>query len=125
FTPLGLISWIYPSEIFPTGIRARGTSVSTFVNWSLNLVFARCAPIGLSRMGYRFFYCFTAFNWVGAGLIWLAYPETVGRSLEEVERVFTQENTAGDGDGAGERTDDSKVAKARRHNGDEMGETRI
>ncbi|KAK2786767.1 hypothetical protein FQN52_007653 [Onygenales sp. PD_12] len=93
FTPLGVISWIYPSEIFPTAIRARGTSVSTFVNWGLNLVFAQCAPIGLSRLGYRFFYCFMAFNWVGAGLVWLVYPETVGRSLEEVEEVFLDGGT--------------------------------
>jgi MFS family permease len=102
FTPLGVISWIYPSEIFPTAIRARGTSVSTFVNWSLNLVFAQCAPIALSRMGYRFFYCFTAFNWVGAGLVWLAYPETVGRSLEEVEDVFMASCAASDGDSGDE-----------------------
>ncbi|PGG99463.1 hypothetical protein AJ80_09349 [Polytolypa hystricis UAMH7299] len=92
FTPLGVISWIYPSEIFPTGLRARGTSVSTLVNWSLNLVFAQCSPIGLSRLGYRFFYCFMAFNWVGALLVWAFYPETVGRSLEEVEEVFEGAN---------------------------------
>jgi len=88
YTSLGLISWIYPAEVFPTAIRARGTSVSTFTNWSLNLIFAQCAPIGLSRLGYRFFYCFTAFNWVAAVLVLLFYPETAGRSLEEVAEVF-------------------------------------
>lgn len=88
FTSLGLISWIYPAEVFPNAIRARGTSISTFTNWSLNLVFAQCAPIGLSHLGYRFFYCFTAFNWVAAALVWAFYPETVGRSLEEVAGVF-------------------------------------
>ncbi|KAL1986298.1 hypothetical protein VTN96DRAFT_6666 [Rasamsonia emersonii] len=88
FTALGLISWVYPSEIFPTAIRARGTSLSTFTNWSLNLVFAQCGPIGLSRLGYRFFYCFTAFNWAGAAIVWFWYPETVGRSLEDVGEIF-------------------------------------
>ncbi|KLJ10228.1 hypothetical protein EMPG_14399 [Blastomyces silverae] len=92
FTPLGVLSWIYPAEIFSTPIRARGSSVSTFVNWSLNLVFAQCAPIGLSRMDYRFFYCFMAFNWVGAVMVWLWYPETIGKTLEEVESVFTDGN---------------------------------
>jgi Sugar (and other) transporter len=83
YTSLGLISWVYPSELFPTPIRARGTSLSTFTNWSLNLVFAQCAPIGLARMGYRFFYFFMAFNWVGAACVWAFYPETVRYSLEE------------------------------------------
>lgn len=94
FTPLGVLSWIYPAEIFSTPIRARGTSVSTFVNWSFNLLFAQCAPIGLSRLGYLFFYCFMAFNWVGAAMVWLWYPETVGKTLEEVEDVFRDGNLA-------------------------------
>lgn len=89
FTPLGLISWIYPAEIFPTAIRARGTALSTATNWSLNLVFAQCSPIALTRIGSRYFYCFVAFNWVSILLVWLFYPETVGCSLEEVEEVFT------------------------------------
>ncbi|EER26394.1 major facilitator superfamily protein [Coccidioides posadasii C735 delta SOWgp] len=88
FTSLGVISWIYPSEIFPTAIRARGTSVSTFVNWSLNLVFAQCSPIALSRLKYRYFYCFMAFNWVGAVIVWIFFPETLGKTLEGVEEVF-------------------------------------
>ncbi|ODH15000.1 hypothetical protein ACO22_06484 [Paracoccidioides brasiliensis] len=89
YTSLGVISWIYPAEIFSMPIRARGTSVSTFVNWSFNLLFAQCALVGLSRIQYRFFYCFMAFNWAGAVIVWLWFPETVGKSLEEVEEVFT------------------------------------
>ncbi|OJD10922.1 hypothetical protein AJ78_08192 [Emergomyces pasteurianus Ep9510] len=94
FTPLGVLSWIYPAEIFSTPIRARGTSVSTFVNWSFNLLFAQCAPIGLSQLEYRFFYCFVAFNWVGAAMVWLWYPETIGKPLEEVEDVFANGDLA-------------------------------
>ncbi|PGH18105.1 hypothetical protein AJ79_00733 [Helicocarpus griseus UAMH5409] len=94
FTSLGVLSWIYPAEIFSTPIRARGTSVSTFVNWSLNLVFAQCAPIGLSSLQHRFFYFFMALNWVGAVMVWLWFPETVGRTLEEVEEVFMNDNAA-------------------------------
>jgi MFS family permease len=89
FTALGMISWIYQSEIFPTPIRARGSSVATATNWSLNLIFAQCSPIALTSIGYKYFYCFVAFNWVGMVLVWVFYPETAGRSLEEVEEVFT------------------------------------
>ncbi|KAF5856497.1 hypothetical protein ETB97_007274 [Aspergillus alliaceus] len=89
FTSLGLISWIYPSEIFPTAIRARGSSLATATNWSLNLVFAQCTPIARSSMGFNYFYLFFAFNWVAAVLTWAFYPETAGKSLEEVEHVFS------------------------------------
>ncbi|KAI9928982.1 hypothetical protein ASPWEDRAFT_128614 [Aspergillus wentii DTO 134E9] len=88
FTSLGLISWVYPTEIFPTAIRARGSSLSTATNWSINLVFAQCSPIAITRISYRYFYCFVAFNWVASVIVWFFYPETAGNSLEEVERVF-------------------------------------
>ncbi|CAI7656621.1 unnamed protein product [Penicillium bialowiezense] len=89
FTALGLISWVYQSEIFPTPIRARGSSIATATNWSLNLIFAQCSPIALTSIGYKYFYCFVAFNWVAMVIVWLYYPETVGRSLEGVEEVFS------------------------------------
>lgn len=89
FTPLGLISWIYPAEIFPTAIRARGSALATATNWSLNLIFAQCSPIALTNIGSRYFYCFVGFNWAAIFITWLWYPETVGCSLEEVEEVFT------------------------------------
>lgn len=92
FTSLGIISWIYQSEIFPTAIRARGSSAATATNWSLNLVFAQCSPIALSSIGYKFFYCFVAFNWTAMFLVWFFYPETVGRSLEEVDDVFEEKD---------------------------------
>ena len=89
YTGLGLISWIYQSEIFPTAIRARGSSVATATNWSVNLIFAQCTPIALTNIHSNYFYCFVGFNWAAMFLVWLFYPETVGCSLEEVEEVFT------------------------------------
>ncbi|KAJ6093211.1 hypothetical protein N7486_008500 [Penicillium sp. IBT 16267x] len=94
YTALGMISWIYPAEIFPTVIRARGTSAATATNWSLNLVFAQCSPIALTNIGANYFYCFAAFNWAAMFIVWLCYPETVGHSLEEVEDVFTDKTQA-------------------------------
>lgn len=88
FTPLGLLSWIYQAEIFPTAIRARGSALATATNWAVNLVFAQCSPIALTRLGSDYFYCFVGFNWVALGVVWVFYPETGGRSLEEVEGVF-------------------------------------
>jgi len=92
FTGLGLISWIYQSEIFPTAIRARGSSVATATNWSLNLIFGQCSPIALTNIGSNYFYCFVGFNWAAVFLVWFWYPETVGRSLEEVEEVFKEKD---------------------------------
>lgn len=91
FTSLGLISWIYQSEIFPTAIRARGSSVATATNWSLNLLFAQCSPIALTSMGAKYFYVFVAFNWAAIFVVFFFYPETVGYSLEEVDDALKRQ----------------------------------
>ena len=105
FTPVGVISWVYPAEvsspprqpdlftdtpiqIFPAEIRARGNSASTFTNWSLNLIFAQCAPIGLENIGFSFFYFFFAANLVACVCYAIFYPETKGRTLEQMDQLF-------------------------------------
>lgn len=88
FTMIGIITWVYPAEIFPAEIRARGVSLSVFTNWSLNLIFAQCAPIALSRMGFKFFYFFFAFNVVAVACYVFLYPETKGRTLEQMDQLF-------------------------------------
>lgn len=94
FTSLGVISWVYPAEIMSMAIRARGTSLSTVTNWSLNLLFAQCSPLALSRLGYRYFYIFAALNWAGGISIYLFYPETLGRTLEQLDELFGDQRVA-------------------------------
>ncbi|KAL2789126.1 sugar transporter [Aspergillus keveii] len=88
FTMIGIISWVYPAEIFPAEIRARGNSLSTMTNWSLNLVFAQCAPIALEDLGFGFFYFFFAWNLIAAVCYMIFFPETKGQTLEQMDRLF-------------------------------------
>jgi len=88
FTFTGIISWVYPAEIFPIEIRAKGNSISTLTNWCLNLLFAQTAPIALSNMGFKFFYFFFAFNIVAAACYFLLFPETKGKTLEQIDELF-------------------------------------
>ncbi|KAH8697109.1 general substrate transporter [Talaromyces proteolyticus] len=88
FTFTGIISWVYPAEIFPIEIRAKGNSISTITNWSLNLLFAQCAPIALSSLGFRFFYFFFAFNIVATVCYIFLFPETKGKTLEQMDELF-------------------------------------
>ncbi|KAH8587958.1 general substrate transporter [Bisporella sp. PMI_857] len=88
FTFTGIISWVYPAEIFPIEIRAKGNSFSTLTNWCLNLIFAQCAPIALDKMGFKFFYFFFAFNIVATLCYTFFYPETKGKTLEQMDELF-------------------------------------
>ncbi|KAH8896279.1 sugar transporter [Thozetella sp. PMI_491] len=88
FQPLGNISWIYPAEIFPTEIRALGASLSALANWCLNLLFAQCSPIALAQIGFNYFYFFAATNLLSVVCYIMFYPETKGRTLEQMDELF-------------------------------------
>lgn len=88
YTPLGIISWVYPAEIFPLEIRNLGNALTTFVNWVLNLVIAQASPTGLSNLGFRYFYVFFAFNIIALLSYIFFFPETKGRTLEQMDELF-------------------------------------
>jgi Sugar (and other) transporter len=75
FTFTGIISWVYPAEIFPVEIRARGNSLSTLTNWCLGLLIGQTAPLALAHIGFKFFYVFFVFNLIAAATYLFLYPE--------------------------------------------------
>ncbi|KAF9880365.1 hypothetical protein CkaCkLH20_02319 [Colletotrichum karsti] len=88
FTPLGIISWVYPAEIFPLEIRALGNALTTFTNWTINLILVSFSPQALTAVGFKFFYVFFVFNLIAAASYYLFFPETQGRTLEQMDELF-------------------------------------
>jgi sugar porter (SP) family MFS transporter len=88
---LGL-AWLYPSEIFSTGLRAKGNSMSTAANWLGNFVVAMIAPVLFEYAKYWTFLLFGILNVIFLIPIYLYYPETMGKSLEEIEVLFASED---------------------------------
>jgi sugar porter (SP) family MFS transporter len=85
----GPCGWVYPAEIYPLSIRAKGTSITTAANWLMNFIISLFVPIMLTTITwgtYIFFGCCCA---VMAICVFLFYPETKGRSLEEMDIVFS------------------------------------
>ncbi|PSN68777.1 general substrate transporter [Corynespora cassiicola Philippines] len=88
YTPLGIISWVYPAEIFPVEVRALGNAITTFVNWTVNLIFAQFSPGALDSIQFAYFYVFFVFNIIAFCCYWFFYPETKGRTLEQMDELF-------------------------------------
>jgi hypothetical protein len=88
YTPTGIISWVYPAEIFPVDIRAKGNAISTFTNWTINLVFAQITPIALTVIGFKYFYVFFILGLIATVCYSTFYPETKGRTLEQMDELF-------------------------------------
>jgi SP family arabinose:H+ symporter-like MFS transporter len=85
---MGPIPWILCSEIFPNKVRGRAMSLATFTIWTSCYLVAQTFPmlndskiIGPART----FWVYAAVSLVALVFIWLAVPETKGRTLEEIE----------------------------------------
>lgn len=89
---MGPVSWTYPAEIFPMRVRAKAVSVSTAMNWLFNFALAWAVPPGLSTIAYKTYFIFGTFNFAAFIHIFFCFPETAGRTLEEIEEVFASGN---------------------------------
>jgi len=83
--------WIYPPEILPLKIRAKGSALAAAADFVGNWLVVEVTPVGIAKMGWRFYLIWAAFNLVNAVIVWLFYPETGGLMLEAVDHVFTKE----------------------------------
>jgi MFS family permease len=87
---MGPVSWTYPAEIFPMRVRAKAVSLATATNWIFNFALAYAVPPMLNSIAYRTYFIFGTFNFAACIHVFFMYPETKGRSLEELDDVFNQ-----------------------------------
>jgi Sugar (and other) transporter len=62
-------------------------------NWAFNTALAFAVPPGLNTIAWKTYFIFGSFNFAAFLQVYFMYPETVGRSLEEVEEIFGQGHT--------------------------------
>ncbi|KAI1164819.1 general substrate transporter [Nemania serpens] len=80
--------WLIPTEIYPNGARALGSSVSVII-WGLaNFAITLLTPIMFNNLKYWLFLVFAATNAFAGWWTWSYSPETGGRSFEENQLFF-------------------------------------
>lgn len=47
-------------------------------------------PIGIDSIGWRFYIIWTIFNFSFIPIVYLFYPETAGRTLEDIDQLFRE-----------------------------------
>ncbi|KIL54556.1 hypothetical protein M378DRAFT_168849 [Amanita muscaria Koide BX008] len=87
---MGPVSWTYPAELYSLKIRGKAVSLATLTNWAFNTALAFAVPPGLATIAWRTYFIFGTFNFAAFIHIFFMYPETVGRTLEEIEDIFSQ-----------------------------------
>ncbi len=86
---LGPVVWTIISEVFPTGVRAKGMSVATAANWGAAFVLTLLFPVLMDSIGASATFAILAVMTVIAlRWTWLMVPETKEKSLEEIADMF-------------------------------------
>ncbi len=83
------VPWIYPSEIWPVQVRAKGMAWGV-VGWGIgNGWLTLLNPVMFSAIAEKTLYIFGACNFASIVMIWAFYPETAKRTLEEIDALFS------------------------------------
>lgn len=88
---LGPVMWVLFSELFPNRVRGLAVSCVGLVNSAVSFLVQLVFPWEIDALGSAF--TFLVYGLVAvAGLAWVlaAFPETRGRSLEELEQILVR-----------------------------------
>ena len=85
YTPL-LMS--YPTEIFPYSLRSKGLTCELLSIYVSLVIAAFVNPLGMENIGWKYYIVFCCTLVVFLAITWFFFPETKGRSLEEIAEVF-------------------------------------
>jgi len=80
--------WVYPAEILPLKIRAKGAALAAAADFLGNFLVVEITPPALQNIGWRTYVIFAAFNIILAAIVWCCYPETAGQTLESIDELF-------------------------------------
>lgn len=87
------IPFLYASEIAPAHLRAAVCGLSTAVSWLFNFLVAEITPVAFTDIGYKYFIVYCAINAAIVPAVYFFFPETAGRSLEELDEIFASSKT--------------------------------
>ena len=86
------VPWLYPAEIFPLQVRARGNAWGV-VGWSIgNGWCTLLLPTIFNKLDEKTLYIFGGVNVLSIVVVWALYPETNQRTLEEMNLVFASDS---------------------------------
>ncbi|KAI1820334.1 general substrate transporter [Xylaria intraflava] len=87
---LAPVAWIYAAEIWSLETRATGMSLSAVANWLFNFALGLFTPPAFLNIEYKIFIIFGVLCFGSAVQAFLTYPETCGKTIEEVELLFAK-----------------------------------
>jgi len=90
--PIGFLglTFLYATEVAPLHLRAAISGVATATTWIFNFLIAEITPVGFNTIQYRYYIIYAAINAFIIPVVYFCFPETNGRSLEEMDEIFAR-----------------------------------
>ncbi|KAK0193414.1 general substrate transporter [Armillaria mellea] len=87
---LGLNSttWLYGVEVLPVFLRSKVMGLAATSHFVWNVALTEAGPSAFANIGADFYYVFVATTFVAAVGIFVYFPETKGKTLEEIAASF-------------------------------------
>ncbi|MFC1607327.1 sugar porter family MFS transporter [Candidatus Latescibacterota bacterium] len=88
---LGPVAWVIVAEIFPTKIRGRAMAISMVVLWLSDFSVSQTFPWLMEHIEEKTFYIYAVVNVIGFLFALFVVKETKGKSLEEIEKMWSDQ----------------------------------
>ncbi|CUS14392.1 unnamed protein product [Tuber aestivum] len=86
----GPTSWAYPPELFPLRVRGKAVALCTSANWIFNFALGYFVPPAFESIKWKVYIIFGVFCAAMTVHVFFCFPETAGKSLEEIEALFQE-----------------------------------
>ncbi|KAI7871874.1 general substrate transporter [Spinellus fusiger] len=85
----GSAGWTYPTELYSQGVRAKALGITSAASWLASFAVIQISPLLMDRAQWRFYATYAIICACLAVITHKFLPETMGKSLEEVDLIFT------------------------------------
>jgi MFS family permease len=82
--------FLYSSEISPLHVRSVVNGLAVGATWGTNFFVAEVTPLGFNNIKWAYYLVWAAINAIIIPIIYFCFPETAGRSLEEIDEIFAR-----------------------------------
>ncbi|KIY71882.1 general substrate transporter [Cylindrobasidium torrendii FP15055 ss-10] len=96
FLMLNSTTWLYGVEILPIHLRSTVTGLASLSHFVFNIAVTQAGPTAFATIGANFYYVFVGTTFLTTVSIFFMFPETKGKTLEEIAAEFGDEVVTSD-----------------------------
>lgn len=115
---LAPIAWVYAAEVWSLETRATGMALASVANWLFNFAIGLFIPAGFENISWKLFIVFGVLCVCASIQAFFTYPETAGKSIEEIELLFAAGAIAPWKTKPGDSLLDARIAEVKTHKTD-------